>query len=308
VRTIDLFAGAGGSTLGALAAGCEVVWCGNHWPLAVEVHRRNAPPQVEHSCADLMATDWRTVPVGDAVWASPACQGHSRAASKGGNGRRGSAPHHDALRSTAWAVVSCLEAHRSPIAVIENVPEFLRWPLAPAWRAALNLMGYSLGDHIIDAADLGVPQSRKRLFIIATLSKAPLRLQIEKREHTPFRSFIDEDATGWRPVASCGAGVRSRVARARRNFPRGLMLSQYVTNHPGRSLDRTIGTITTKVQWAAVRRNEIRFLNALELKRAMGFPDDFQLDGRLNMDCKLLGNAVAPPVAQEIFTQLRRTG
>lgn len=244
------------------------------------------------------------------MWASPACQGHSRAASLGGDGRRGSAPAHDALRSTAWAVVSCLECHRNDFAIVENVPEFQRWPLYPAWQAAMEALGYSVAEHIIDAADLGVPQNRKRLFIVLARSKAPLRLTLPKHDHVPFSRCIDESATGWAPVSTRGRGVRQRVARARANHTTGLVLSHYVTDHPGRSLDRPIGTVTTKVQWAVVREgereDEIRFLNATELRRAMGFPDSYLLDGRLSVDCRLLGNAVCPPVARALIEELKR--
>lgn len=302
---VDLFAGAGGSSVGAVAAGARVVWAGNHWPVAVDVHRRNHP-DTAHACQDLQQQDWREVPSADVVWASPACQGHSRAASLGGTGRRGSAPHHDALRSTAWAVVSCLECHKTPVAVVENVVEFQRWILYPAWRSALEALGYSVAPHVIDAADCGVPQSRKRLFVVLSRSKTPLELRLEKRAPLPFADFIDESATGWAPVSSRGAGVRARVELARRNHPTGDVLSHYVTDHPGRSLARPIGTITTKVHWSIVRGDQMRFLNATELRRAMGFPDDYALTNKLSLDTKLLGNAVCPPVATQILESLGR--
>ncbi|MBP3980829.1 DNA cytosine methyltransferase [Acidovorax sp. JG5] len=38
MKAIDLFAGAGGFSTGAMMAGCEVVWAANHWPAAVAVH------------------------------------------------------------------------------------------------------------------------------------------------------------------------------------------------------------------------------------------------------------------------------
>jgi site-specific DNA-cytosine methylase len=36
IRTIDLFAGAGGFSEGAMQAGCEAVWAANHWPVTVD--------------------------------------------------------------------------------------------------------------------------------------------------------------------------------------------------------------------------------------------------------------------------------
>lgn len=46
---IDLFAGAGGFTTGAAAAGVRMVWAANHWPVAVEWHTANHP-DTAHAC------------------------------------------------------------------------------------------------------------------------------------------------------------------------------------------------------------------------------------------------------------------
>ncbi len=40
---VDLFAGAGGFSEGARAAGVRVLWAANHWPAAVQVHANNHP-------------------------------------------------------------------------------------------------------------------------------------------------------------------------------------------------------------------------------------------------------------------------
>jgi DNA (cytosine-5)-methyltransferase 1 len=95
---VDLFAGLGGFSTGATQAGARVVWAANHWRAAVDLHAANHPG-TEHACQDLHQTDWSTVPAHDILLASPACQGHSHARGK-------ERPHHDAQRSTAWAVVS----------------------------------------------------------------------------------------------------------------------------------------------------------------------------------------------------------
>ncbi|WP_353862067.1 DNA cytosine methyltransferase, partial [Salmonella enterica] len=131
----------------------HVAWAANHWPLAVQFHAANHPG-TSHKCQDLQQADWRDVPRHDIQLASPACQGHSPARGK-------ERPHHDALRSTAWAVVSCAEYHRSPIVLVENVPGFRDWTLYPAWEHAMRSLGYSVSPHLVDAADHGVPQHRE---------------------------------------------------------------------------------------------------------------------------------------------------
>ncbi len=84
-------------------AGVRIVWAANHKPLVVKYHEINHP-EVQHSCQDLHQADWSLVPEHDIMFASPCCQGHSRAA-----GKRKSSKKADLSRSTAWAIVSCLE-------------------------------------------------------------------------------------------------------------------------------------------------------------------------------------------------------
>lgn len=307
-RCVDLFAGAGGFSEAARLAGCRVVWAGNHNPIAVQVHAANHPTTV-HACQDLQQADWHTLPRHDLLLASPSCQGHSRGASRGGSGRRGSAPKHDMDRATAWAVLSCLEVHRPALALVENVPEFLSWTLYETWLHGMRALGYSVSPHISDAADFGVPQHRKRLFLVCTRSKAPLVLNLPRAEHVSFGSALDLDAEGWELVSTKPVGVQGRGAKGRARFG-GEFLTQHVTTHTGRSLDRPIGTVTcASHHWHLVRRgsrgDEIRPLNSLELRRAMGFADAYVLDGRLSIDTRLLGNAVSPPQGAAILTAMR---
>lgn len=76
-------------------------------------------------------------------------------------GKAANNPQHDASRSTAWAVISALEAHRPRYGVIENVPEFMDWNLFPAWRLALALQdaGWWLRQDIIWHKPNPMPES-----------------------------------------------------------------------------------------------------------------------------------------------------
>ncbi|MFD2271362.1 DNA cytosine methyltransferase [Undibacterium arcticum] len=209
MNAIDLFAGAGGFSTGAQMAGCNVVWAANHWQAAVDTHAANHP-SAQHVCQDLHQARWDDVPAHDLLLASPCCQGHSKA-----RGKTSGNPQHDASRSTAWAVVSAAEYHRPAFAVIENVPEFVQWSLYPAWRMAMEALGYCVAPHIIDAADHGVPQHRERLFIVATRSKHPLMLQFPLRDRVPASSFIDFDAGKWQPIEKPGRAEKHAGAHCR---------------------------------------------------------------------------------------------
>lgn len=73
MNLVDLFAGLGGFSEGARAAGARVVCAANHWRAAVDVHQRNHPDAL-HLCQDLCQADFTTFPQHDGLLASPACQ------------------------------------------------------------------------------------------------------------------------------------------------------------------------------------------------------------------------------------------
>lgn len=303
MNVIDLFAGLGGWSTGARMAGANVLWSANHWPEAVKWHAANHPEAI-HVCQDLHQARWEDVPAHDVLLASPCCQGHSKA-----RGKSAGNPQHDASRSTAWAVVSALEFHRPPAAIVENVPEFLDWVLYPAWASAMQALGYQLAPHIVDCADLGVPQNRVRLFLVCTQSKAPLMLDLRRQAHVPASSFIDMDAGNWSAINRQGraSATLGRIAAGRAVFG-GRFLAPYYgsgSGKIGRSLNRPIGTITTRDRWAIVDGDRMRMLTADENLQAMSFPRDTKRPDNHRLTVHLAGNAVPPIAGMRIIEALR---
>lgn len=299
MRAIDLFAGLGGFSEGAEQAGCRVVWAANHWPAAVQVHANNHP-ETAHVCQDLQQADWTQVPAHDLLLASPACQGHSCA-------RGADRPHHDATRATAWAVVSALECHRPPFGLIENVPEFTRWVLFPAWCAAITALGYAISPHLVDAADHGVPQHRRRVIIVLSRSAHPLELDLPRREYVPAETIVEFDAGRWAPIVRAGrsAATLARIAAGRQQHGDRFLIAFYGNERGGRSLQRPIGTITTRDRWAVIDGDRMRMLSVPEARRAMGFRSSYQLPERQRDAMHMLGNAVCPPVVRDCVNALR---
>lgn len=299
MKAIDLFAGAGGFSTGATMAGCNVVWAANHWPAAVAVHADNHP-DTAHACQDLQQADWTRVPAHDLLMASPACQGHSRA-------RGQDRPHHDALRSTAWAVVSAAECHRPAVVLVENVPEFAQWALYPAWCAALHALGYALAPMVLDAADHGVAQHRRRLFIVATRSRHPLELSFKPQPHVGSGQIIDFAAGRWSAIDKPGraASTLARVTSGRACHGGRFVTAYYGSETGGRCLSRPVGTITTRDRWAVIDGDRMRMLSVPECRRAMGFPAHYRLPERAKDAMHMLGNAVVPLVARDVINAIR---
>lgn len=174
----DLFAGAGGSSTGAVAVpGVQVVHAMNHWQLAVDVHNANHP-NADHTCADISLTDPRYFPPTDLLWASPECTNHSVA-----KGKKRADMYPDLFgdtlpdeaaersRATMWDVPRFTEAHHYKAVIVENVVDARHWPPFRAWLMAMDSYGYN--HHIVyinsmhaQALGLPAPQSRDRMYVV----------------------------------------------------------------------------------------------------------------------------------------------
>jgi len=299
-RAVDLFAGAGGLSTGLAQAGVKVVAAANHWPRAVETHKTNHP-DTQHFCQDVALMDPRDLPVHDLLAAAPACQGHSRARGK-------DKPHHDAMRSTAWCVVNVAEVTRPRLLVVENVPEMLRWALYPTWKQALRVLGYVLAENILNAAEFGVPQERRRLIITGVRAgkrtpAAPF-IRSPRLAPVPASRIVDLAAGEWSPVAGHAASTLAKVAAARRVHGQRFLVPYYSGTKGGRSLDRPLGTVTTVDRYAVVDGDRMRMLSAREYQAAQGFPATYRITGSHAEQVAQLGNAVPPPLAAEVARQL----
>jgi len=296
MTAVDLFAGCGGFTLGATMAGIRMLWAANHWQAACDIHAANHPSTV-HKCQDLQQADWSAVPSHDALCASPACQGHSRA-------RREDKPRHDAARATAWAVIGCAEAHRPKFVVVENVPEFADWILFPSWIDALKRLGYAISAQVHDAADHGVPQNRRRLFVVGVRGKRPIWVNLPKREHVPAETIL-LPSTKWSRVEGHCANTVARVKRGRAQHGDRFLMAYYGSEKGGRSLRRPIGTITTRDRYALIEGDRMRMLTVEEYRAAMGFGSSYILPTNTRLAKHMLGNAVVPQVAADILGFLK---
>lgn len=305
MKAIDLFAGLGGNTVGAKLAGCDVIWAANHNPVAVDFHERNNPG-ADHSCQDLQQADWSTVPGHDLLLASPCCQGHTKARGKEG-------VHHHKSRSTAWAVISCAEYHLPGAIMVENVQEFLNWQLFPVWRSALEALGYTLSINVLDAADHGIAQNRERAYIIGTRSKAPFELKKAERHHVNARNVIDFNEGKWNSILNPVGRTRSKktiaqIEQGRKELKTDQFLIPYYgsgSGMTGRSLDRPIGTVTTRDRWAVINGDKMRMCTVDEYRQFMSFPEGTELPDHRGKAIQLLGNATCPTKIGDIVSQLR---
>ncbi len=160
-RVIDLFSGAGGLTLGftdgRFCGGFESVWAVDRDAAAVATHKLNFGPDAD--CADIESwlAEGRPVPKADVVVGGPPCQGFSLL----NKNRAGD------VRRALWQPFMDVVALSGATAfVIENVAELKASPEHDAIRARAAAMGFDTVSAVLNAADYGAPQTRKRMLMI----------------------------------------------------------------------------------------------------------------------------------------------
>ena len=312
MRAVDLFCGAGGSSLGAAAAGVEIVAGFDIWPVAARVYAANFPRARFHLCdlAILTESDIRVVRgdlgLVDLLLASPPCTDYSPA--------RGAKPPSSAGLDLPWCVWAFARVFLPRWIVVENVVQMRRWHSYRALLHALMRLGYRVCVRILDAADFGVPQRRRRLYIVCDREAEPPEIA-PRTAHRPARDVIDPGVGVYKPLYAPwrARATIERVERALRALGRdATFLSVYYGSGPQwQTLDVPLRTVTTSAHFALVRPgrggHEMRMLQTDELRRAMSFPVWFDFGGCTRTETmRLLGNAVCPPVMQAIVESLTR--
>ncbi len=312
MRALDLFCGAGGSSVGAQAAGVDIVAGVDLDPVATATYSANFPHA--HIVADRaenvdLPALRRTIGAVDLVLASPECRNHTCA--------KGAAPRDEANRATAFLVVDYVRHFRPRWLVVENVVHMRSWRRYEELLRCLQSLGYHLREHVLDASRFGVPQSRRRLILVGDRGRPPPRHIAPHDGAAPTAASILDPTGTWKtsPLRH-RRRARATLQRADRAFAKlgptaSFLLVYYSTDGCGgwQKLDRPLRTVTTVDRFALVAHDgqapRMRMLQVPELARAMGMPADFVLPTGTRRDqIRLLGNGVCPPVMTAVVNAL----
>ena len=312
IRALDLFCGAGGSSWGAREAGVEIIAAFDLWPLAGEAHDANFPEaefiagRLEELDVDALVR--RLGPI-NLILASPECTNHSPA--------KGNKPRCEQSKDTAFQVVRFAAAFKPRWIVIENVVNMRKWCRYGEFKSALEKLGYNLCEQVLNSMHFGVPQSRRRLFLVADRQQMPSKITPRKTELRKVASIVDLNGTyRWTPLRE-PKRAKATLERAERGFAKlgktkPFLLVYYGSDGGGgwQKLNRPLRTITTVDRFALVKPDSkhghvMRMLQVPELQAAMGMPRKMKLEAGTRRDrIKMIGNAVCPPVMKRVVKQL----
>lgn len=309
-RVAELFSGAGLMGGGFKAAGFRSVFAAELDGRAVETYNQNIEPVAEE-------WDVSTIKNGleyEVLVAGPPCQGFSTL------GRR---DPKDVRNALSLKVFEWAEQHRPLVVVVENVPQFLNSDYWLDLKERFEGIGYECVSWVLNAADYGVAQNRKRSFTIFSLvglpdMPQPLNMKVTVRE--AFKG-LPEDANGENfhispePTELAMArmkhipenGDKRDVMRSAPELcpPSWIKMGAQAVDVWGRmDYEKPANTIRCSFQSASKGRylhpTKNRVISLREGARIQGIPDDWSFVGDRTSIARQIGNGVPVPLAEAV--------
>ena len=328
---IDLFSGSGGVTLGLRQARFKVVGAVENDPLSLETYAAN------HKRPRLWATDIRLLPAAqalrevglqpgqlDLLAGCPPCQGFSSLRTLNQSRRI-----RDDRNNLLFEFLRFASVMKPRTVMFENVPGLTKHDIFGEFVEKLGLLGYHITSGIVDAADFGVPQRRRRLLLFG--SKAgPIPLSPPAGDRTTVAHAIrdlGEPGTSGDPlhdqVEKRSARIKSMIASipadggSRTDLPDELQLECHKRSDGFKDVYGRMAweAVAPTITGGCVNPSKGRFLHPVEnraitLREAallQSFPPDyfFSLSKGKLAAAELIGNAFPPELVRRHAKQIR---
>lgn len=296
-KFVDLFAGIGGASTGAMNAGYDVVLAVDSWKLALDVHRRNHP-HTKHLCIELPPTEPLPLPAAGERWhlhGSPPCTKLSGAARYARDDARVSRETAEGLEMVKWYLDFALASHATTWSMEQVNHEGVR-RLLQSYSRPCSPHRNNIAWAIFNCNILGVPQNRKR--IIAGSPKLISHLRCTRKRRVAVREVISHPR---------GTHIRNETLYQGK---RGMGRIKYNKDGLCKSINTQSHTIVAykPLRWTTPSDSEapLKRLSTYESSRIQGFPEGYALPAGVVNGGRGVGNAVPPPVMQHLLTPRAR--
>jgi DNA (cytosine-5)-methyltransferase 1 len=332
LTAVDLFSGCGGLSLGLKRGGFQVVAAVEVEPKAQATYKLNHP-KVRLYGSDIRRLDPADVlrEVGlapgdlDLLAGCPPCQGFSRLRTKNQK-----TSVSDCRNGLIRDFLRFVQVMNPKTVMLENVPALAKDGRFARMRSDLEDLGFEVIVQVLDAADYGVPQRRKRLIMLASRVHQPA-VALKSRQRTTVREALmsvgprssTQDQLHSLPENRSEA-VRALISKIPRN---GGSRSDLGERHQLACHKRSDGfkDVYGRMSWNDVsptitsgchNPSKGRFLHpthnrTITLREAallQGFPKDYRFDVSHGKEAiaLMIGNALPPPFIAAHARALRR--
>lgn len=289
---VDLFAGCGGLSMGFANAGFQIVGAFDAWKPAVDIYNENFDhPAIQLDLGQPSASEIISSLAPGMIIGGPPCQDFSPAG------------HRDESLGRADLTISFarIVADAKPkLFVMENVPRIRQSRVLAEARDLFKGAGYGLSETVLNAALYGVPQARKRFFLVGQ------RGGEDGFFNSELNSSQDDKAMTLRDYFGDSLGFE-HYFRVPRTYARRGVFSIDEPAPTVRGVDRPVPSgYPGHPKDSAPISEEIRTLTQEERAMIQTFPRGFKLPPQKSTANELVGNAVPVKLAEHVAKSILR--
>lgn len=307
-KAVSLFSGCGGSDAGVIAAGFEVVMANDILAYARDVYEANHPA-TEYVLGDVSKI--ATFPNAELLVGCYPCQGFSQGGVRDPSRK---------INTLYLEFARALSAIKPKAFIVENVSGMVRQNFSHLLTDQIKVFtqaGYRVKYEVLNAADYGVPQMRRRIFLVGVRKDLGVEYSFPEPTHGPDRAkphMTLREALKWM-----------------RHWPEGEFYERefhwyYMSRNRRQDWDDVSKTIVANPRhmplhpisppmikfahndWRFAHDGPARRFSYREAARIQGFSKDFVFPdterGSLDMRYKVAGNAVPPPLFEAVANAL----
>lgn len=285
MRTVDLFCGCGGMSLGFQNAHFDIVAAYDNWKPAIDIYKQN----FEHPIFDMdlyseEALDHLKDVAPQMIIGGPPCQDFSIA----GNRAMGTRAN---LTIRYAEIISKVKPEWF---VMENVYNIERMPVLPKAIKIVKDAGYGITTKVLDASRCGVPQARQRFFMIGHLGDVDgfldsiLEKNLSKHKMTVYEYLGDSLGTEFYYMHP-------------RSYNRRAVFSIHEPSATIRGVNRPIPSNYQRHNADKADISDgVRSLTSKERSYIQTFPEEFIFEGNKTNVEQAIGNAVPVKLAEYV--------
>lgn len=334
-NVVSTFSGAGGSCLGYRMAGYRVVWANEFVPAAQDVYRANHPKTFLNTQDIRDVTPEQVLRESgldevDVLDGSPPCAAFSTAGIReNGWGRvKKYSDTRQRVDDLFFEYIRLLDGLQPKVFIAENVSGLVKGTAKGYFKTILSGMkacGYEVSAKLLNAAYLGVPQSRERVIFVGVRRDLCERYgvaPVHPRPRTPVYTLADAfegvENDPDEEAMLIDAMEHSAVGRVLKRMPKNPRKRLHGDDYHKKGSYFSMSRESMLLPCSTIQQSHgaptiagvchplyDRRLTIPELKRVMSLPDDFILTGTFQQKWERCGRMVPPVMMREISSAVR---
>ncbi len=308
---IDLFCGIGGFHCALSSLGGRCVFASDIDKFAKDVYRNNYGLAPQDDITKILVED---IPEHDIICAGFPCQPFSISGNQKG--------FDDPRGKLFFNVVKIAKHHSPKVIFLENVKNFEKHNNGKTLKRVkreLKKIGYTVYSEVLSASDYGVPQARKRIYIVAFRNDIDSSQFSFPKPSTTFRVLEDilinddQNTVPGHYLIDRNQEIIDDLPNQRKNEL--IRIGRIGLGRQGERIYSILGLSTTLSSQGGglggktgmyLINNRVRKLYPRECARLMGFPDTFVLANTQEQNYKQFGNSVVVDVIQRIAAEIAK--